>query len=103
LVNGAEASNLALKSFAIGGVFIGGGIAPKILSAMQGGFIQAFKAKGRFHSLLNTVSVKVSLNPRTPFQRTRFLGRIRNHLCPRGCANKRARAHDWQGGFGGVP
>ncbi|MDD5125830.1 glucokinase [Methylovulum sp.] len=66
-IYGAEASNLALKSFAIGGVFIGGGIAPKILSAMQmGGFMQAFKAKGRFHSLLNTVSVKVSLNPRTP-------------------------------------
>lgn len=66
-IYGAEASNLALKSFAIGGVFIGGGIAPKILSAMQaGGFIDAFKAKGRFHSLLNTVPVKVSLNPRTP-------------------------------------
>lgn len=66
-IYGAEASNLTLKSFAIGGVFIGGGIAPKILSAMQaGGFIQSFKAKGRFHSLLNTVSVKVSLNPRTP-------------------------------------
>ncbi len=66
-IYGAEASNLALKSFAIGGVFIGGGIAPKILSAMQSeGFIQAFKAKGRFHSLLNSVSVKVSLNQRTP-------------------------------------
>lgn len=64
---GAEAGNLALKSFATGGVFIGGGIAPKILSAMQdGGFIQAFKAKGRFVPLLDKVSVKLSLNPRTP-------------------------------------
>lgn len=64
---GAEAGNLALKSLAIGGVYIGGGIAQKILPAMQDGwFIQAFKAKGRFFKLLDTVSVKVSLNPRTP-------------------------------------
>ena len=32
----------------------------------NGQFIQAFKAKGRFFNLLNTVSVKLSLNPRTP-------------------------------------
>ncbi|MDD5272039.1 MAG: glucokinase [Methylovulum sp.] len=64
---GAEAGNLALKALAIGGVFIGGGIAPKILPVIQmGGFISAFKAKGRFYGLLDTVSVKVSLNPRTP-------------------------------------
>lgn len=64
---GAEAGNLALKSFATGGVFIGGGIAPKILSAMQDGqFIRAFKAKGRFVPLLDKISVKLSLNPRTP-------------------------------------
>ncbi|MDD5580667.1 MAG: glucokinase [Methylobacter sp.] len=66
-IYGAEAGNLALKSMAIGGVFIGGGIAPKILPAMVNGkFMQAFKAKGRFLPLLNKVSVKVSLNPRTP-------------------------------------
>lgn len=64
---GAETGNLALKSFATGGVFIGGGIGPKILPAMQNGnFIQAFKAKGRFLPLLDKVSVKLSLNPRTP-------------------------------------
>ena len=64
---GAETGNLALKSFATGGVFIGGGIAPKILPALQNGqFIQSFKAKGRFFNLLNTISVKLSLNPRTP-------------------------------------
>ncbi|TRW89746.1 glucokinase [Candidatus Methylobacter oryzae] len=64
---GAEAGNLALKSLAVGGVFIGGGIAPKILPAMQdGNFIRAFKAKGRFDPLLDKVSVKLSLNPRTP-------------------------------------
>jgi len=64
---GAETGNLALKSLATGGVYIGGGIAQKILPAMKNGqFIQAFKAKGRFFNLLNTVSVKLSLNPRTP-------------------------------------
>lgn len=66
-IYGAEAGNLALKSLAIGGVFIGGGIAPKILPAMQDGcFMQAFKAKGRFSPLLEKLSVKLSLNPRTP-------------------------------------
>lgn len=64
---GAETGNLALKSLAVGGIFIGGGIGPKILPAMQdGNFIRAFKAKGRFLALLDKISVKLSLNPRTP-------------------------------------
>ncbi|MGZ5007407.1 MAG: glucokinase, partial [Methylobacter sp.] len=64
---GAETGNLALKSLATGGVFIGGGIGPKILPALKdGNFINAFKAKGRFLPLLDKVSVKLSLNPRTP-------------------------------------
>ena len=64
---GAEAGNLALKSLATGGVFIGGGIAPKILPALQKGlFLNAFTAKGRFNDLLSTVSIKVALNANTP-------------------------------------
>ncbi|MGR9045510.1 MAG: glucokinase [Gammaproteobacteria bacterium] len=64
---GAEAGNLALKSLALGGLFIGGGIGPKILPVLQDGrFIQAFKAKGRFAPFLDKISVKLSLNPRTP-------------------------------------
>jgi glucokinase len=64
---GAETGNLALKSLATGGIFIGGGIAPKILPAMQDGkFMDAFKAKGRFLPLLDKISVRLSLNPRTP-------------------------------------
>jgi len=64
---GAETGNLALKSLATGGIFVGGGIGPKILPAMQdGNFIDAFKAKGRFLPLLDKISVKLSLNPRTP-------------------------------------
>lgn len=64
---GAEAGNLALKSLAMGGVYIGGGIAPKILPAMQSGeFLRAFSAKGRYLPLLEKISIKLSLNPRTP-------------------------------------
>jgi len=66
-IYGAETGNLALKSLATGGVFIGGGIGAKILPAMrEGNFIRAFKAKGRFAPLFNKISVKLSLNQRTP-------------------------------------
>ncbi len=64
---GAEAGNLALKSLALGGVFIGGGIAPKILPALKtGGFLHAFLNKGRYSALLEKIPVKLSLNQRTP-------------------------------------
>lgn len=63
---GAEAGNLALKFLARGGVYIGGGIAPKILDAMQSGrFMESFKAKGRFKDFLSTVPVFVVLNDQT--------------------------------------
>lgn len=60
---GAEAGNLALKLYALGGVYIGGGIAPKILPKLTSGlFMDAFVAKGRHHALLKTMPVKVVLN-----------------------------------------
>lgn len=63
----AEAGNLALKCLATGGVFIGGGIAPKIRPALQSeNFLRAFTAKGRFQGLLSHLSIKLSLNPNTP-------------------------------------
>ncbi len=66
-IYGGEAGNLTLKAFATGGVFIGGGIGPKVRSAMEAGdFMRAFVAKGRFNDLLGRVSVKLALNPRTP-------------------------------------
>jgi glucokinase len=66
-VYGAEAGNLALKAFAIGGVFVGGGIAPKILPKLQDGtFVHAFTEKGRFGELMRTIDVHVALNPRAP-------------------------------------
>jgi glucokinase len=64
---GAEAGNAALKFFALSGVFIGGGIAPKILDKMkEGKFMQAFIDKGRFSSLMSSIPVKVILNQKTP-------------------------------------
>ena len=60
---GAEAGNLALKCLATGGVYLGGGIAPKILPALQEGvFLEAFLAKGRFRDLLVSVPVHVILD-----------------------------------------
>lgn len=65
-IYGAEAGNLALKSLSTGGVYIGGGIAPKILPFMQkGDFMNAFLAKGRFKELLEKMEVKISLNDET--------------------------------------
>ncbi|MFA7243222.1 MAG: glucokinase [Sulfuricellaceae bacterium] len=61
---GAEAGNLALKILATGGVFVAGGIAPKIADLLKtGGFLRAFLAKGRFAGLLATLPVHVVLNP----------------------------------------
>ncbi len=63
----AEAGNLALKCLATGGVFIGGGIAPKIRPALENEkFLLAFTNKGRFKNLLSQMSIKLSLNPNTP-------------------------------------
>lgn len=66
-IYGAEAGNLALKCFAIGGVFLGGGIAPKILPALNNAaFMAAFTDKGRFADLMRSIPVRVALNPRAP-------------------------------------
>lgn len=60
---GAEAGNLALKMLATGGIYLGGGIAPKRLKTMQNGFfMQAFLDKGRMSPLLQAIPVKVILD-----------------------------------------
>ncbi len=62
----AEAGNLALKSMSLGGVYIGGGIAPKILPIIKSEyFLNAFFSKGRFEDLLRMMELKVSLNQET--------------------------------------
>jgi glucokinase len=60
---GAEAGNLALRTLATGGVFVGGGIAPKILPALTNGlFMKAFRDKAPFDTLLAKIPVKVILS-----------------------------------------
>jgi len=62
-VYGAEAGNLALRMMATGGVFLAGGIAPKILPHLsQPGFMQAFLDKGRMRPVLEKIPVKVITN-----------------------------------------
>ncbi len=63
---GAEAGNLALKLKATGGVYLAGGIAPKILPKLQDGtFVAAFVDKGRFRELLQGIPVRVVLDEST--------------------------------------
>jgi len=65
-IYGAEAGNMALKVLASGGVFLAGGIAPKILPKLSGPlFMQAFVGKGRMQALLEAIPVRVitKVNP----------------------------------------
>jgi glucokinase len=62
---GAEAGNLALKILAVGGLYVGGGIAPKLLKKMQDGtFMKAFTDKGRLSDLLVQTPVRLILESR---------------------------------------
>ena len=71
---GAAAGNLALVGTATGGVYVGGGVAPKILPRLtDGAFLRAFLDKGRFAAYLEKVPVKVILN-----QATAVLGAARH-------------------------
>ena len=64
-VYGAEAGNLALTGLALGGVFVGGGIAPRIPTVLRDGrFVRAFNAKGRLESLLERMPVALLLDAR---------------------------------------
>lgn len=66
-IYGAEAGNLALKFLSWGGIFIGGGIAPQMvpLFTKKKTFMHAFRSKGRFEEVLNTIPVHIVLNERT--------------------------------------
>jgi glucokinase len=66
---GAEAGNLALRSVATAGVYVGGGIAPKILPALRAGsFISAFRDKAPFEPLLSRIPVSVILHRHAAMQ-----------------------------------
>ncbi len=62
-IYGAEAGNLALRAKSVRGLYIGGGIAPKILAKLKdGGFMRGFVDKGRYRDLLAAIPVQVVLN-----------------------------------------
>ena len=62
---GAEAGNLALKVMATGGVYLGGGIPPRIISLLEkGAFMKCFTNKGRFSELVSRIPVHVICNPK---------------------------------------
>ncbi len=65
-IYGAAAGNLALQVMAIGGVYIGGGIAPKILWKLNDGtFVKAFKDKGRLSRIVAHIPIRVIMNEKT--------------------------------------
>ena len=90
---GAEAGNMALKVMATGGVYLGGGIAPKIIAKLRDPvFMNAFTAKGRMRPLLQAIPVRVILNPRIALLGqhdvpcgSRSKGRAAGSTSPSGC------------------
>ena len=66
---GSEAGNLALKLLSVAGIYIGGGIAPRILGKLkEGPFLQAFLAKGRMRAVLERIPIYVITNDKTALQ-----------------------------------
>jgi glucokinase len=64
-IYGAQAGNFALETLALGGLVVGGGIAPKIKTKLADGrFMTAFRAKGRMEPMLASMPVKVTLEAR---------------------------------------
>lgn len=77
-IYGAEAGNIALKSMSLGGVYIGGGIAPKILETLTNqNFMNAFASKGRFEELLRGMQVKIALNQETALMGAAYFAKDR--------------------------
>ncbi len=65
-IYGSEAGNMALKALSLSGVYLGGGIAPKLIAKLKDGtFMKAFVAKGRHKNILNGIPVNVIMNPKT--------------------------------------
>jgi glucokinase len=75
---GAEAGNLALRAKATGGVYLGGGIAPKILGKLEGKtFMRAFTDKGRYAEFLSAIPVWVILNDHAALQGAAYYAAFR--------------------------
>jgi len=61
---GAEAGNLALKILSTGGIYLGGGLSPRLLTELQRPvFLEALRSKGRFRRVLTDMPVHVILDP----------------------------------------
>jgi len=74
-VLGAEAGNVALTVMATGGVYLGGGIPPRIISALTSGpFMEAFRRKGRFSELMDRIPVYIILNTKIALMGAAFHG-----------------------------
>jgi glucokinase len=66
---GAEAGNFALKILALGGIYLGGGIVPKVSKALPSSkFVEAFDAKGRMRELISQIPIRVVLNDKAALQ-----------------------------------
>ena len=77
-IYGAEAGNLALKVLSVGGLYVGGGIAPKILEKLKDGtFLKAFQDKGRLSQLLIHMPVRVILDSRAALMGAAAYGEAR--------------------------
>jgi glucokinase len=80
-VYGAEAGNLALKAMATGGIFLSGGISPKILPCLNGPlFMQAFLQKGRLRPLLESIPVKVVTNEKAGLMGAARCGAVKSGI-----------------------
>jgi glucokinase len=95
-IYGAAAGNLALQVMASGGIFIGGGIAPKIIWKLrEGAFIKAFMDKGRLTSLVRSFPVKVIMNDQAALlgaaaYAAHWLKNVKNHESVSHCRNMHA-------------
>ena len=68
-IYGNEAGDFALRAFATGGVFVAGGIAPRILARLRdGGFLASFLDKGRMRHVVEPIPVRVVLDPDVPLR-----------------------------------
>jgi glucokinase len=79
-IYGAEAGNLALRAMAVGGVYLAGGIAPKILSKLKdGAFFRAFCGKSKLAPVLARIPVVVVVNEDAPVLGAAYQALISSH------------------------
>ncbi len=79
---GSEAGNLALKILSTGGIYLGGGISPRIIEHLKTpAFLNALRSKGRFRQLLTNMPVHVIMNPKAGLLGAAAFGLAMPHLC----------------------